>query len=281
MQADRPSTTAAMVAFFRAIADEGATSVRGFADPVAAKLLPPPWSGMLALWERTTVGRAWLGRFAWLASGGGIDFLPLRTRAIDEALRAGVAEQVVILGAGLDGRAWRLPELASSTVFEVDHPATQAYKRAQAAGLAPTARAVRFVAVDFERDALGPALEAAGHRRDARTFWIWEGVIMYLAPEAMRSTLDVVAARSAPGSRIAATYMPPSVFGRALGWFVRAVREPLRGVITPAAIAEAFTRAGFRVLDDSDAREWMARWADLAAVRHVFGAERLIVAERV
>ena len=79
-----------------------------------------------------------------------------RTVAIDEAVRDAASPQVVILGAGLDGRAWRMSELADVTVFEVDHPDSQREKRARAAPLKQAARDVRFVPVDFTRDRFEP-----------------------------------------------------------------------------------------------------------------------------
>ena len=103
-----------------------------------------------------------------------------RTVAIDEAVRAAASPQVVILGAGLDGRAWRMQELRDVTVFEVDHPDSQRVKRARVSALQQVARDVRFVPVDFTRDRLDDALAAAGHDATRPTTWIWEGVVMYL-----------------------------------------------------------------------------------------------------
>lgn len=94
-----------------------------------------------------------------------------RTVAIDDAIRASAAPQVVILGAGLDGRAWRMSELSDATVFEVDHPDSQREKRARAAQLAPIAREIRFVPVDFARDDLEAALAAGGHDPMQRLSW--------------------------------------------------------------------------------------------------------------
>src|SRR4029450_2904655 len=73
-----------------------------------------------------------------------------RTVVIDDAIRAAASPQLVILGAGLDGRAWRMPELARVSVFEVDHPDSQRDKRARVSSLEQCAREVRFVPVDFE-----------------------------------------------------------------------------------------------------------------------------------
>ena len=74
-----------------------------------------------------------------------------RTVAIDAAVRTADAPQVVVLGAGLDGRAWRMPELATATVYEVDHPASQEDKRDRTARLTPVAGALHLVPVDFSR----------------------------------------------------------------------------------------------------------------------------------
>jgi methyltransferase (TIGR00027 family) len=103
----------------------------------------------------------------------------VRTLAIDEAVLAAARDgirQLVVLGADLCARAWRMEGLADTKVYEVDYPATQDYKRTRLGDLAPKARGVKFVGVDFETDDLKRALEAAGHERAAPTTWIWEGV---------------------------------------------------------------------------------------------------------
>src|SRR5437016_6056177 len=127
-----------------------------------------------------------------------------------------------------------MPVLADATVIEVDHPMTQATKRAWLESSAPMARAVRFVPVDFERESFPAALEATGFDRRARTVWVWEGVVMYLSPAAMRATLGDVSGLSAPGSILAVTYIQPDVgLGPALRevahWLFAAVGEPLSG----------------------------------------------------
>ena len=131
-----------------------------------------------------------------------------RTIAIDEArARRAASPQVVILGAGLDGRAWRMPELRDVTVFEVDHPDSQREKQARAAALPRIAREVRFVPVDFTHDRLDDALAAAGHDPARPTTWIWEGVVMYLERADIEATLRVIQRRSAPGSHLVVLYL--------------------------------------------------------------------------
>src|SRR5207244_12380639 len=92
------------------------------------------------------------------------DTIALRTTAIDTAVRAAIATgatQLVILGAGYDGRAWRMREPAGVRVFEVDHPAKQSDKRAHLSELPPATAIVSFVSIDFERESLGTALKLA------------------------------------------------------------------------------------------------------------------------
>jgi len=133
------------------------------------------------------------------------EVLASRTVAIDDAVRQLRHPQVVILGAGLDGRAWRMPELADATVFEVDQPASQQDKRERVAGLEAES-VVRFVPVELGRDPLGDALAAAGFDRSVPTTWILEGVLPYLIDRQVHTTLAEVRECSAPGSQLIATY---------------------------------------------------------------------------
>ncbi len=150
MKEGRASQTALLVAFMRAVADLGVTSVPEFRDPTARHLLAPPWSSFLRLAQwRPPMGARW----ACEAAASMMDMVALRTVLIDSYLREALARgvrQVVILGAGLDGRAYRLQELAGADVFEVDHPATQAFKRARLGALTPTAKSLRFATANFE-----------------------------------------------------------------------------------------------------------------------------------
>jgi methyltransferase (TIGR00027 family) len=133
--------------------------------------------------------------------------LLIRTRFIDDymdrALQSGAA-QVVILGAGFDTRAYRFSDLLKDTlVFEVDYHSTQRLKKLrleQALGAIPPH--VRFVEIDFERNTLADALAAAGYKSGRKTFFIWEGVSMYLSEPSVRQTLRTMAEMSAAGSSL-------------------------------------------------------------------------------
>lgn len=132
-----------------------------------------------------------------------------RKRYIDDLLRAAIntLNAVVILGAGLDTRAYRLAELATIPVFEVDLPENIAYKRRklqQLYGHVP--ESVRLVPIDFERQDAATVLGEHGYRADQQTFFVWEAVTQYLTESAVRKTFDVLA-QAASGSQLVFTYI--------------------------------------------------------------------------
>ncbi len=233
-----PSFTAMIVACAR--------GARGGPDDVSHRLVPRPVARPLAVALRA-------------ASFGLVPHVIGRTNAIDAVVRERACPQLVVLGAGLDARAHRMRELSATTVFEVDHPSTQAIKRTRAAAFPITARAVRYVPVDFEHDDLARSLDAAGHDVHVPTTWIWEGVTMYLTREAVRATLALIAARSAAGSTLVLTYGTPELaHGPRI---VRSVRplvkpafallgEPLRYLPAREEIAALVREHGFRVERD-------------------------------
>ena len=254
MKRGRASSTSTLVTLFRALGDAGFTNVRGFSDPAARSLLPPGWAHRLEVIERRK-----RSGFRYRAVVQGADVMVLRTVVLDEAVRQAIADgarQLVILGAGLDGRAFRMPELAGVDVIELDHPDTQKEKRERSAKLTRTCRSLRFAAIDFERDSLDRVLEDAGHRRGEPTVWLWEGVVMYLRDEAVRSTLAVVSARSAPGSTIAVQYNTREGHSLASALMLRLWGEPQIGLRSPEKMASELEAAGFRVVADSCAAEW-------------------------
>lgn len=162
MKPGTESQTAVMVAAARAAAHDR-TDVGAFADPTALALLPADVRHRVEQYRANVPPDGMRARLQRHLLEGRAKLMIPRTVAIDAEIRAAASPQLVLLGAGLDGRAWRMPELADTIVFEVDHPDSQRRKRERAAALAPTAREIRFVPVDFTRDRLDEALAAAGH----------------------------------------------------------------------------------------------------------------------
>jgi methyltransferase (TIGR00027 family) len=198
------SGTAIGAAAVRAIESEKPADERICYDPFARKFIDT-WVYLL------------LKLFAWYGewhTKGGLTFIVCRCRYIDdylqECLKSGVA-QLVILGAGLDSRAYR-NELHQGVarVFEVDHPATQASKIEQVKkvfGKIPSH--VTYIPVDFVNETLDKLL-TYGFDRSLKTLFIWEGVTLYLDIESVDTTLAWVQANSASGSAIIFDYQEMS-----------------------------------------------------------------------
>jgi methyltransferase (TIGR00027 family) len=280
MRAERASRTALFVCYLRALADAGASHVRDFHDPTARVFLNERWSRRLAKVEQQLREGRQSMRLAIVRTSA--DMLALRTAQIDAAVRTAVANgttQLVILGAGLDGRAWRMEELAGTRVFEVDHPATQAFKREHLHALSAPIADVEFVPDDFERDSLNIALARAGHELAQPTCWIWEGVVMYLTKDAMRETLASVAARSAEGSTLIVNYHTIRRRGP-IGLLLRLIGEPDRSRWSTAEMAEELRTVGFRVIEDTGPEEWTSRFATEPIDTRRMRRMRIVVAQR-
>lgn len=180
----------------------------------------------------------------------------VRARHPEDVLRAGTYAQYVVLGAGLDSFAWRHPEfLTAGRVFEVDRPATQAWKRARARALAlPESERHVFVPADLAHDALATCLTRAGFDWTAPALLSWVGTTMYLDAAVIATTLRTVA-RCAPGSGIVLSYNPrfelldeiqQAFLGR-VSRLVAGMGEPLRSAFAPDEIVQLASDAGLHV----------------------------------
>jgi methyltransferase (TIGR00027 family) len=280
MHEHRPSFTAALVSFGRGVSRPGMS-----VDPFATDLCPFPFRPVLKAYQATGPLAEPVRSVLRAASLGMVDHVSLRTSAIDRGVGGALAdgaEQVVVLGAGLDARSRRLPALSGCRVFEVDHPATQRYKRARMG----EHEGLQYVAVDFQRDDLGERLAAAGFDPGRVTAWIWEGVTMYLPTQAVTATLCQVQKLSAPGSRVLVSYMVPnSIPGGALGsrvgrWVFDAIGEGLHANYDRRSMNALLSDHGFSVLTDTNSVDW----ADAAGVSawqtKGFRGERLAIARR-
>ncbi len=124
-------------------------------------------------------------------------FIAVRTRFAEDALAAAFERgmrQVVVLGAGLDTYAYRSTLRDRLRIFEVDHPATQAWKRQRLAEASiPIPTSLTFAPIDFEQQTLAEGLAAAGFDSSLQTFFTWLGVVPYLTEEAVWATLTFIA----------------------------------------------------------------------------------------
>jgi methyltransferase (TIGR00027 family) len=285
------SRTAVLVCQGRAAA-HGRLAVGTFADPTALPLLR---EAERAVVERVRAGeppRDWRERLDYELVQATAEGMATRTVAIDEAGAERRPTQVVILGAGLDGRAWRMAALAEADVYEVDHPASQDDKRDRVAcaGMTQLARALTYVPVDLSRDRLDDRLASTDHRTDEPTTWIWEGVVPYLTRREVAATVAAASALSAPGSRLIVQYQAPSAVASAGRLAIRGVNriarradvwtdEPNRSTWTPAAIARALASHGFQVVRDNDLLTTAERLGVTATRRRSLVGSRVLVSD--
>jgi methyltransferase (TIGR00027 family) len=228
------------------------------ADPLALRIIGPDAERVLRSGDQARAGRAGLRAFVAVRSRFAEDGLA-------EAHARGV-RQYVLLGAGLDTSPYRagLPGLS---IFEVDHPATQAWKRTRLdeARIAIPG-SVTFVPVDFDLEPVASGLARAGFDEARTAFFTWLGVTPYLTRQAILKTLGFVAGLPR-GSEIVFDYAERTSgdaargHGRqALAASVAAVGEPLRSEFDPAALDAEVRHLGFSAVEDLGAEALSARY---------------------
>jgi methyltransferase (TIGR00027 family) len=271
MRTGQSSRTAVQNALFRALEARRPEPQRVANDPLAVRFLTPEFRLVAGL-ARAPAARHLIETVIdhrWPCVRGGV---VARTRLIDETVATELpsVQQVLILGAGFDTRAYRMPGMSHAAVFEVDHPATQAAKRrvllrgGRGAARGRLAR-VTFVPVVFGTDDPARALAAAGFTGGAQTLVLWEGVSNYLRADAVHATFAFLASALASGSPVLFTYVDrgmidgSAVFAGA-GTTMRAVRrvgEPITFGLAPPQVPGYLAGRGFEL-------EWDVRVCDAA-----------------
>jgi len=267
---NEPSRTAEAVCLFRASDQRRPQEARIVDDPYARYFLSLPFRAALTALEVT--GR--LGELAEEYSPGLIAYVLARHRFIDDAMVAalsqGRAEQVVVLGAGYDTRAQRFADLLGRRkVFELDFPSTSRRKAQimeDKVDSFPQANLQR-VEIDFLEQKIEDVLDAAGFERGAPTFFIWEGVSMYLTRAAVKSTLGTIRGLGGPGSELAMDFWylldDHSLLAaahRAGASLLHLLGEPITFGIHPEDVDTFLDRIGFELLECVEARELEARY---------------------
>ena len=275
MQEGRFSWTALSVAAHRAahqLLEDGAV----FKDPFARAILGPDGDAILS--ERSGPNTTPLRLF-----------VAARARFAEDSLAQAIARgvrQAVVVGAGLDTLALRSPH-PELQVFEVDHPATQAFKRhcLERARLDLPA-CLTFAPVDFERESLGEGLVKAGLDLARPAFFIWLGVVPYLTRVAVLSSLDVMA--GLPASEVVFDYSeplencPPEARARVQQMAARAAQagEPWLSYFNPQDIAGLLTARGFAEIEDLGPSNIAARYFGRTGEANRAGAHLLRARKR-
>jgi methyltransferase (TIGR00027 family) len=275
MEEGKPSVTAVLVAMYRAAHLLWDNPPKIFEDTLALRLSGCESEAALRVqFDRleAEVARSTSPDIALIGRGPGTATFVMRSRyledEVDKAVGKGVS-QYVILGAGLDSFAYRRTDLAQVLrVFEVDHPATQAWKRArlQEAGIDSPPN-LSFVPVNFEKQSLIDSLPMSGYRTDAPGIFSWLGVTMFLTHDAIFSTLRTVAALGREADIIFEYLVPRElldeenrrILARTIA--VTAARgEPVRSFFEPAELAEQVRKLGFAEVSDFGPEEARARY---------------------
>lgn len=198
-------------------------------------------------------------------------FIAVRTRVAEDALAAAVergVSQLVVLGAGLDTYAYRGAMRQRIRIFEVDHPATQAWKRRRLTeGSIPLPACLTFAPIDFEHETLAGGLDDAGFDAAQQTFFTWLGVVPYLTAEAVWSTLRFIGGLP-NGAHVVFDYSdPPDSLTpemRALhdkrAARVAELGEPWVNYFEPDKLRARLTELGFRTVEDLGPRQIAARY---------------------
>jgi methyltransferase (TIGR00027 family) len=256
--AGKPSRTAFAAAMHRA-AHQLLEGGRIFSDPLALAIVGQDAASIVGRAQRDP------------ASAAMRLFIAVRTRFAEDACAAAVGtgiRQIVVLGAGLDTYAYRAVTTAGLRIFEVDHPATQAWKRERLAAAAiAVPAALCFAPVDFERETLTHGLAAAGFDATRPAVFSWLGVTPYLSAQAIWSTLGFVAGLAA-GTQVVFDYAnPPHTLTpaqrrahRSRARRVAELGEAWQSFFETAALHSRLRASGFRHIEDLGPQELVRRY---------------------
>ena len=197
-------------------------------------------------------------------------FMVARSRYAEDQLREAVArgaKQYVLLGAGLDTFAYRNP-YPGLRVFEVDHPATQAWKREclAAAGI-PAPESLRFAAVNFDGESWADKLREGGFATTEPAFFAWLGVTPYLTEEVVFATLRLIHSLCPENGVVFDYALPRSILNQheqaahdAIAARVAAAGEPFRGYFEPQRLRSELRGMGYSRVEDLPGAEIDARY---------------------
>ena len=259
-------------------------------DAVAYQILPTSLRAFARIFRAGAIRQAILGLADRAVPGvrGGI---LCRKRYIEETLRAALhpgLASLVILGAGFDTLAYRIPELAAKQVYEVDLPEViETKKRALRRTYGQVPAHVRLVAIDFDRQKLEEVLDQAGYAGDQPSFFVWEGVTQYISEDAVRQTFAFLQ-KSAPRSQIAFTYVPLDfIEGRCMYGLevlyrrTRIRRQLWRFGLEPQAVGGLLAQYGWRELEQMGSADYIARYVQpTKRTLPVMQVERMVHAVR-
>jgi len=264
---------------------------RLFDDPLAFALLPFGWRVFLKVCYLPGLRGAVLS-LRERRMPGTLGAILCRTRYIDDILKQSLErglEQLVILGAGFDSRAYRIAGVDRVRVFEVDLPGTRKLKQGrleEVLGAVP--ENVTLLGMDFDRQSLDEVLIASDFHKGKQTLFIWEGVTQYITAEAVEATLEFVSEVSGPRSTIVFTYVRRGIIDgtERPDWFqpflsfAGRVGSPLKFGLDPLCLDEYLATHRLKLVSDVGAADFQELYLKpLGRDLNVVDMERIAVAE--
>ncbi|MFQ5825587.1 MAG: class I SAM-dependent methyltransferase [bacterium] len=264
--------------------------IRLFEDHFAKDLLNQPWKFIMSLMRFKSIRDAMI-KMREKQVPGTLGGLICRTRYIDDVLKSAIEkgiENIVILGAGLDSRPYRIPEISKTKVFEVDLPSTQNFKKKRlkkVLGSLPSH--VTFVPIDFNNQTLEEVLEPEVLDLLKPVIFIWEGVTQYITAEAVESTLKYIS-KTCSGSMIVFTYILKSVIDGSsniegadtLMKIISKAKVPWIFGLEPSNIKEFLQQYNLSLIEDIGASYYQEKYLKpLGRNLNVFEVERIAFAK--
>lgn len=291
MKLTSSSSSAQATAFIRALEANQPKEMRLYDDSVTVRILSPFWRTIVELVSLPIIG-PFILELRERQFPGVIGNLFCRTRFIDDqltiALKEGI-EQVVILGAGFDSRAYRIPGIERTDLFEVDQPATivsKGVRLTRVFGRLPAH--VILVPIDFNQQDLQEVMIQFGYRHSVQTFFIWEGVTQYILPDAVENTLSFIHNLSAPGSKLVFTFIrrdiidgtTPSEVERRIAAETRRYGAEWIFGIDPNGLNSFLEERGFILVEQIGAQGYWERYLDpIGRKLNIFSGELTVLAK--
>ncbi|MBN1265536.1 MAG: class I SAM-dependent methyltransferase [Anaerolineales bacterium] len=260
-------------------------------DPIAYELLPFWWKVLVRMVFLPGLRNVVLALREKRMPGSLGGFL-CRGRYIDDVLKSYLSkgtEQVVILGAGFDSRAYRIEGIDRAQVFEIDLPGASKVKRSRVEKvLGNVPDNVALIGLDFEQQSLEEVVQVAGYQKEKKTFFIWEGVTQYLTPEAVDNSLNFVSQYSGTGSAVVFTYVRKGIIDGTdrpewLEKFLPLAKKlgsPWLFGLESAELEQFLHKRGLRLIGDVGTDDYKQRYLDpIGRKLSIFEGERAALAE--
>lgn len=250
------------LAFLRGVESSFHQEVRFFEDRYALKLIPGAGFKLVAGLTKFRYFRKKIINRYEKSIPGVYGNMICRTRYIDEKLNEAIKngfKNVVILGAGMDMRAFRIAGIDNLNVFELDSAVMSDYKQQNIKPLIDDSQHVTYLPINFKTDSLQQNLSAVGCDHSLVTLFIWEGQTQYLAEQQVKAILNTIAS-FAKGSQLIFSYLIKEVIPEYSQEEIEGNLVKWQFGLEPKQVANFLTESGLQLIEDIDSVEFEKRY---------------------